>query len=402
MITVKKFIGVVALSFCLMNTANINAQVTIGADEFPHSSSILDLSKVESHDLGLLLPRVAIADVKVFQLQESGSDTYSTANGLIVYNTNENVTDGRGSGIYVWYENLWRPLNEFGAKTTFNKLKGKKLTVYGNSITTYSGTQPAGYAVYYPSGDVNSPDKTWWGALIKETGMILEKNNSWSGSRVSLDNTTSSMSSDNRLRNMGKPDIILMLGGTNDWAGNVPLGGINYENPDKSTITGGFIYSIQQMKLLYPDAEIFICSPLQRSGSKPLVNNGLYFYQIRDRIEELTKALCVHFIDLYDVNINPETASNTSFTIDGLHPNAAGMLRIKERLKQELYLKAGFSESVEYSYPAEVSSAEFFPVGSYYLTPLSGDPKDLLGMSASTWVLEPINIRGGRLWKRTN
>jgi lysophospholipase L1-like esterase len=379
----------------------VNAQVTIGGLEDPHSASVLDLSKVENNDLGLLLPRVAIADAKTFQLKESGSDTYVTANGLVVYNTNNTIIDGRGSGIYVWYDNLWHPLNEFGIKTTFNKLKGKKLTVYGNSITTYSGTQPDGYAIYYSREDVDSPDKTWWGALIKETGMSLEKNNSWSGSRVSHNSATASMSSDARLQNMGNPDIILMLGGTNDWSGGVALGDINYTNPDKSTITGGFIYCIQQMKLLYPNAEIFICSPLQRAGTKPLVNsNGLYFYQIRDRIEELTKTLCVHFIDLYDVNINPGETNNTSYMIDGLHPNAAGMLRIKERLKQELYLKVGFSENIEYNYPEGASPAEFFPIGSYYMTSLNTHPKDILGMPNSTWRLEALNISGAKVWKR--
>ena len=398
----KKLIGFVLLLFCLVIAATIKAQVTIGGLQNPHSSSVLDLSKVDNQDLGLMLPRVAITDVKVFQLQESGGDSQVTANGLVVYNTNEQIIDGRGAGMYVWYDNLWRPLNEFGTKTASNKLKGKKLTVYGNSITTYSGTQPAGYAVYYPRGDVDSPDKTWWGALIKETGMSLEQNNSWSGSRVSLNSTSSSMSSDARLQSMGNPDMIVMLGGTNDWSGNIALGDINYTNPDKTTITGGFIYAIQQMKLLYPNAEIFICSPLQRAGVKPLVKNGLYFYQLRDRIEELTKALCVHFIDLYDVNINPGEANNLAYTIDGLHPNAAGMFRIKERLKQELYLKAGFGEAIEYEYPSNASPAEFFPVGSYYVTISSGNPKDLLGMPTSTWTLEMINIIGAKVWKRTN
>ena len=62
-----------------------------------------------------------------------------------------------------------------------NKFRGKRLAIIGDSISTFSGTMPSGYAVYYPSGNVNSVDKLWWHIICTNLGMNYT-NTAWSGS----------------------------------------------------------------------------------------------------------------------------------------------------------------------------------------------------------------------------
>lgn len=111
-------------------------------------------------------------------------------------------------------------------------LTGKKISFIGDSITTYAGFIPAGSAVYYPKGDVDVVDKTWWHRLIKQTGMILDVNNSWSGSTISGSGASAFTS---RVSNIGTPDICLIFGGTNDYRDGVPIGDWNYDDADFDT-----------------------------------------------------------------------------------------------------------------------------------------------------------------------
>jgi len=92
------------LLLIVLGTANISAQVTIGADNTPHPGAVLDL---KTADKGLLLPNVSIADALVFQL---GGDK-TTAVGMIVYNTNTAILNGQGTGVYVWDGSKWIPVS---------------------------------------------------------------------------------------------------------------------------------------------------------------------------------------------------------------------------------------------------------------------------------------------------
>ena len=76
----------------------VNAQVTIGNSEEPTPGAVLDLSKVESKDLGLMLPQVSLTTLSSW---EPLSGTAS--NGMFVYNTNESL----GVGIYYWKDDSW-------------------------------------------------------------------------------------------------------------------------------------------------------------------------------------------------------------------------------------------------------------------------------------------------------
>jgi hypothetical protein len=101
----------------VMCAVNLSAQVTIGALEEPHEAAILDLAKVPSQNLGLLLPRVALTDLIPFQLlNPSNSEQENKATGMVVYNE-AYVKDKVYPGIYVWDGTKWGRLNDGSVPT---------------------------------------------------------------------------------------------------------------------------------------------------------------------------------------------------------------------------------------------------------------------------------------------
>ena len=65
-------------------------------------------------------------------------------------------------------------------------LKGKTVSILGDSISTYQGYIPAKYACFYPDkdNDVQSVTQTWWMQMLYHTGMRLLTNGSYSASMV--------------------------------------------------------------------------------------------------------------------------------------------------------------------------------------------------------------------------
>ena len=153
-----------------------------------------------------------------------------------------------------------------------NKYFGKRVSIIGDSISTFEGYNPQGFAVFYneekqqQAGIVNVTD-TWWQTVIDFFGAKLLVNNSWSGSRATKlpgnNELFPSGCSDERTNGLHlgvmKPDVILVYIGTNDWAYGVLTGG-------ETRITEGDIHElfyqayhgmIDKLKKNYPQAEIF-------------------------------------------------------------------------------------------------------------------------------------------------
>ena len=106
--------------------------------------------------------------------------------------------------------------------------------VMGNSISTYYGYIPDGYKVFYTEDREKKygiqVGDTWWMQLSRLSGLTFLANASWSGSRVSCDllNSDAPFVSNARVAAVGRagvPDIIFIMGGTNDWnQAKLPLG----------------------------------------------------------------------------------------------------------------------------------------------------------------------------------
>lgn len=239
-------------------------------------------------------------------------------------------------------------------------LKGLKLSIIGDSISTYQGTMPSGYASYYPHTDnsLDSVTKTWWYELISETGMEMLVNASWSGSTVCGDSTSTTNAfaacSTKRINDLERnldepPNIIICYIGINDFSGNhlYPIGNYTGETelPNEGqieTFSEGYALMLAKIMQKYPKATVFACSLLEVNRSNydtdttfPAKNyNGVTVSQYNARIKQLCENIGVNFIDLHSCGINYWNLN--AYTGDGLHPNAGGAWLIKERIKAAL------------------------------------------------------------------
>ena len=120
--------------------------------------------------------------------------------------------------------------------------QGTKVSVLGDSYSTFRGMIPQGYAVFYPHDqvDVKEADQTWWAQLIRENGWKLEINNSYSGSTVCNTGYNRADYSDrafiSRVNYIGNPDILFIFGGTNDAWANSPIGEYKYADWTKQDL----------------------------------------------------------------------------------------------------------------------------------------------------------------------
>ena len=112
----------------------------------------------------------------------------------------------------------------------------KKVSVLGDSYSTFQGVIPAHYSSFYPNdrNDCVEVTQTWWDLYIKAKGYMLEKNDSWGGTTICgtgygrMDSSRNNFIS--RVDSLGNPDIIFVFGGTNDAWANAPIGEYQYSD----------------------------------------------------------------------------------------------------------------------------------------------------------------------------
>ena len=170
-------------------------------------------------------------------------------------------------------------------------LKDKKLSILGDSISTYDGYSNSSsiYNVltdinryYYPHDNIDvTVNDTWWMKFANSTGMSVLVNNSYSGSRVYAIPADSDYYykpagfQDIRSKTLHNkagvnPDVIAIYLGTNDFLNSVELGtySVNsyniiknnngtysYETPQ--SFVDAYIIMLHKIKIKYPNAEIF-------------------------------------------------------------------------------------------------------------------------------------------------
>lgn len=261
--------------------------------------------------------------------------------------------------------------NVDGSADDTKYLAGKKFSIIGDSISTYQGYVPSGYPSHYPGeSDVTSVSKTWWKIVEKVTGMTLLKNASWSGSGVSfgLVNTDTLANakvaySDNRINDLAdrtdpenviKPDIIIILIGTNDFRkvnneDALPGAGMLGNFTELSEISDGdseikmfneaYACMLNKIHNEYPEADVFCCTLLARSAAGdriyPVTNSvPLALSQYNEVIENVATWLNCNVIRTDSVF---NLANIADYMHDSaLHPNADGMKMIANRVVQGL------------------------------------------------------------------
>lgn len=209
--------------------------------------------------------------------------------------------------------------------------KGKTLSILGDSISTYSGYIPSGNATYYPKGDVQSVNDTWWKKLTDALGMTLDVNNSWSGSYVTTVNGDTSAGCGTRAEALGEsPDVIIVWMGINDFGNEVGLG--TYDGATAvpvTTTTFREAYAIMLNKILtkYRTSEVWVCTLPQcekngETGFPEINGNGVALVEFNKAICELAEAFGVKVLDHNRCGLNYQNIS--VYESDSLHPNKSG------------------------------------------------------------------------------
>ena len=207
--------------------------------------------------------------------------------------------------------------------------KGLSFSIIGDSYSTYENWIPSGNSTKYPTGDVTDVKLTWWWKLANESGMNLLINDSYSGSTIcgtgysGVDclNTNSfiarakaNLGENNVMKS--KPDIIFILGGTNDTWASSPLG-----TPKYSGWTDDDLYSTLP-------AFSYLINYLQtwNSGCRIInIMNDMYISQ--DMIDGMT-TICNYY--------GVENVSLGQIDVSDNHPTVNGMEQIKNKILEKL------------------------------------------------------------------
>ena len=204
-------------------------------------------------------------------------------------------------------------------------------SILGDSYSSYEGyVDPETNDVWhYENIGVTSVEQMWWCKVANAMEWSVEKNNSFSGSLISnfSDFETGDYYAPNsflrRMDNLGNPDVIFILGGTNDVWQDAPFGDYVYEDwteeqlcsfrPALAYLLG---YTIQQ----YPKAKIYF---LLETSPCP----GGITEETRLNLIESTHRITSHYgVDCIDLEIHK----------DWWHPDVKGQNDIARQVLEVL------------------------------------------------------------------
>lgn len=201
-----------------------------------------------------------------------------------------------------------------------NNYAGKSFTIIGDSISTYQGYIPAGFAAFYPypTSDVIDVNRTWWMQVINKVGGSLFLNNSYSGTCVA-DSSTNATENLSRLKygilSGQAADVIIIYMGSNDCASK-------YVTLD--AFTKGYKKMLDNLQTIAPNSEIILCT---LATSPFYTNENRISYN--EVIENYGNQYNLKVIDLTSVNLS-------NHLVDSAHPNTSGMNLIAEKIVSDL------------------------------------------------------------------
>lgn len=206
------------------------------------------------------------------------------------------------------------------------------VSIVGDSISTYEGYNPEGYAVFYneekqrQNGLISVCD-TWWAKVNQAIDARLCVNNSYSGSKVIGKNFPSAVS-EKRLHNLhcGEqyPDLILFYIGFNDFGSGVPVSRkMLHLDRELQFFDHAYEYMVSCVAKRYPQAKL-VCGTLMRSKMEdddqwnfPEAHAGVKLEQYNQAIRKICKKQKCYLADLSAYGMRYET-------LDGSHPTKNG------------------------------------------------------------------------------
>lgn len=237
-------------------------------------------------------------------------------------------------------------------------LSGKKLSVIGDSISTYKGysndatnanSTIGGNWVWYTGENtgVSNVNQTWWKKAADETGMEILVNNSWSGSQVFSGDESDAYKGraenlhDNIGENAGtKPDVIAVYIGINDFVKEATFGSysdelytklikknengmIEYEEPQ--SFVEAYIIMVDKIVNKYTLSDVFLFTFLPNAYER-----FLELEEYNEVVRKVAQHYNITVVDLYKESEITKENYKEFYGDRHIHPNKNGMEAIKE------------------------------------------------------------------------
>lgn len=210
----------------------------------------------------------------------------------------------------------------------------KKISILGDSISTFKGMIPPSCHTCYPKddSDVVSADLTWWALLCSRMKLELVVNQSYSGARISpcgleAHSIDSCFSSYERWGFLGEADLIILFGGTNDYGSAIDPASPAFFRSSYRTL-------LHNLGARYPKAKVFCCTPIKRLD-RPFNKanaNGLDYLGLCSIVREEARASGCSLIDLATMDYDEDD----HVLCDGLHPTAKGLAMIESMMENAI------------------------------------------------------------------
>lgn len=203
------------------------------------------------------------------------------------------------------------------------ELKDKKVAFLGDSITEAPAGTEYRYVDYFEKLSGAKTYNFGVSATRIATRLIPHESPSWNESFLIR---SEKMTDDY--------DVIVVFGGTNDYARQnpTPLGDIS--STDEHTFYGALKALYTKLMLAHPNAIIVAVTPLHRVREKDYGLEGLELLDYVKAVREVASWYSIPVVDLWNNSgitaMIPEIAEK--FIPDGLHPSPLGAKRIAERI----------------------------------------------------------------------
>ena len=213
-------------------------------------------------------------------------------------------------------------------------------SILGDSYSTFEGyVDPETNDVWpnYADIGVTNVEQMWWHKVATKMGWTMEQNNSFSGSLIC--NFSDFEHGDyyrrhsflKRMNDLGNPDVIFILGGTNDVWQDAPFGDFVYADWTEEqlcTFRPALSCLLDNVKRQHPDAKLYF---LLETSPCP---GGITEETRLNLIESVHRITSSYDVECIDLNIHKNS----------WHPDAQGQ---KDIARQTLeVLKANFNANV--------------------------------------------------------
>ena len=249
-----------------------------------------------------------------------------------------------GYDAIVRYEGVILKDETLQSKPIENQTRDLRVSVLGDSISTFAEYTPEEYPDTYPAEDVEEVMQSWWAALIGSMGFQFAANASYSGCYVlpwEGENELTWAGNPDRINALrgadgSTPDVILVYLGINDLEGGLEGDRWALTNADMlGTEEGSFedYYGeiLHRVEATYPNAYVFCCTIQPRSeedSEEVFMNDADLTYEDYNAV--IRNVAIQYQCPIIDFGSAWSVEENMENTFDSVHPNLEGMTKMAE------------------------------------------------------------------------